>query len=114
MPGAPVGPGCPPAAGVPPGPGVPLAPVEGCPSAGGDVVENAFQENCCEPIPPNQFHANFEYLYWYLDKQPIPMLVTSGPFSDAVPTAIGQPGTKILIDSAGANHGFSGGQLTLS
>lgn len=39
-----------------------------------------------------------EYLGWTLRKSPIPLpLVTSASFSDSIPGAIGQPGTKVLL-----------------
>jgi hypothetical protein len=51
--------------------------------------------NCCPP--GNRFYASAEYLLWWLRGSPTPPLVTSGSTADAIPGAIGQPGTHVLF-----------------
>ena len=62
-----------------------------------------------DPGPPNAFsgppenqdltlfHFDFAYLGWWTRRQNLPVLVTSGAFSDPIPGALGQPNTRDLI-----------------
>jgi hypothetical protein len=68
-------------------------------------AENAFE---CNPqpecVPCHPFYVGVDYLHWWLQKQPMQALVTTGSISDNVPGAFGQPGTKIFIDDV-SRHG---------
>ncbi len=66
------------------------------------IISTAYTEEPClspERISlPTRFWIGAEYLGWELKKSPIPLpLVTSASFSDPIPGAIGQPGTKVLL-----------------
>jgi hypothetical protein len=67
--------------------------------------------DCCCP-PANRFYGSAEYLLWWVRGTPVPTLVTSGSFNDAIPGALGQPGTRILFGGgdtgSGARSGFRG------
>src|SRR4051794_16732346 len=85
--GFPAGPDCPPPGAGPAGP--PCVPDSGlvCPPP------------CCPSGPC--FYTGFEYLHWWFKQQPLPPLLTTGPFdptSAAVPGALGDPNTQVLID----------------
>ena len=45
-----------------------------------------------------------EFLLWWVSRAPTPPLVTAGSSADAVPGALGQPGTRVLY--GGENVGF--------
>lgn len=65
-------------------------------------MPKAYAEEPCQ-LPerisfPDKFWIQVEYLAWELKRSPIPIpLITSASFSDPVPGAIGQPGTKVLL-----------------
>ncbi|HTI52278.1 MAG TPA: BBP7 family outer membrane beta-barrel protein, partial [Planctomycetaceae bacterium] len=56
-----------------------------------------------------------EALYWWTKSSPLPAsLVTSGSAADAVPGALGQPGTSVLIGDENIGiSGRGGGRFTL-
>jgi hypothetical protein len=113
QPGAPV-PAVPEGAVVPtPYPGPYFAPPVFTPTTSGNAgPDNAFQVDPLPHIPPNRFHADFEYLLWILPRQPVPVLFTTGAVGDLVPGALGQPNTKVLLDAVpDGSFKFNGGQV---
>jgi Putative beta barrel porin-7 (BBP7) len=56
-----------------------------------------------------------DYLLWWIRRGPLPTpLVTSGDPKDALPGALGQPGTRALFGGSGLDYGtFSGGRFNL-
>ena len=51
-----------------------------------------------------------EYLMWWTKKSPNPYpLITQGDEFDAIPGAIGQPGTSVLFGDKGINYGMASG-----
>jgi hypothetical protein len=86
----------------------------------GEVVggDNAFSLVCGpECVMWTPFHANFEYLLWWLRKSQVPPLVTTGATTDPIPGALGQPNTMVLLqgsDIIDGNNQHSGGRLTLA
>ena len=54
-----------------------------------------------------------EYLAWWTKHQDLPILVTSGPFTDPVPGALGQPNTQTLVAGEIDDTFHSGGRLSL-
>jgi hypothetical protein len=56
-----------------------------------------------------------DYLLWWFRRSPLPTpLVTTGNPNDALPGALGQPGTRALFGGSGLDYGaFSGGRLNL-
>jgi hypothetical protein len=60
-----------------------------------------------------RFYAYGEYLLWWLHKDNLPPLVTSGSTKDNPPGAINQPGTTLLYGSQQGPSGFSGFRITL-
>lgn len=59
------------------------------------VIQPAYAQ---APGLMTEFWIRSEYLGWKLAKSPLPLpLVTSASFSDSIPGAIGQPGTKVLL-----------------
>jgi Putative beta barrel porin-7 (BBP7) len=52
-------------------------------------------DDCCGP-PNHSFWASAEYLAWWVKGQTLPVLVTAGNPADALPGALGQPGTTVL------------------
>jgi hypothetical protein len=73
-------------------------------------AENGFEPDPqpkCEPYRPYFF--GLDYIHWWVQKQPVPALVTSGNVTDNVPGAFGQPSTKFAIDdvsNGGAHDGI--------
>jgi hypothetical protein len=70
-------------------------------------AENGFEPNPepkCETYRP--YYFGLDYLHWWIQKQPVPALVTTGSVTDNVPGAFGQPNTKFYIDdvSNGGDH----------
>lgn len=58
----------------------------------------------------SQFWIRGEYLLWTLRNNPVPLpLITSASFSDPIPGAIGQPGTKILRGNKTVDMGWQNG-----
>lgn len=88
----PPGPGCAPDCPPPPPP-----PMPECPPA-------------CKYVP--RCYVEFEYLLWWLKKNDLPPLLTSGDLTDTVPGALGQPHTQVLFGGAEGANPFSGGRLT--
>jgi hypothetical protein len=59
-------------------------------------------------------HLNFEYLLWYVKKQQVPPLVTSGPVTDNIPGSLGLPNTRTLLRGGEADENqHSGVRATL-
>ena len=59
------------------------------------------------------FWADADYLMWWMRHGPLsaPLLTTGDP-TNAVPGALGQPGTRVLFGGSGLDYGtFSGGRL---
>jgi hypothetical protein len=65
--------------------------------------------------PSPRFWLKAEALYWWTKAAPVPVpLVTLGDPGDAVPGALGQPGTSILLGNQGVSlPGRGGGRFTL-
>ena len=70
--------------------------------------------SCTQVFPPGGdcwFRA--EYLLWWIRDANVPPLVTTGSPADAVPGAIGQPGTVVLTDDELDYGSLSGARFTL-
>jgi hypothetical protein len=80
-------------------------------------VENGFspQLECGEPpCKPhvNHFWTEFEWVLWWFKERQLPPLVTQGNISDAVPGALGQPGTSVIFGNSGSDtNPFNGGRF---
>lgn len=61
--------------------------------------------------PAGRFWVSAEYLYWWTKDSRLPALVTSGSASDAIPGAIGQPGTQVLFGDGIDSKGQSGARF---
>jgi hypothetical protein len=61
--------------------------------------------------PPGRFWVSAEYLYWWTKDSRLPALVTSGSAADAIPGAIGQPGTQVLFGGDIGGEGQSGARF---
>jgi len=62
----------------------------------------------CQPRAPacSRFWFSSEYLLWWIKNGPLPFpIVTTGNPADAVPGALGQPGTVPLFGGSGINYG---------
>jgi hypothetical protein len=60
----------------------------------------------------NRWYGSAEYLLWFIKGQMLPPLLTSGSVADAVPGALGQPGTNVLFGGTGyQNNPYSGLRL---
>jgi hypothetical protein len=89
-------------------PGVPgIMSFDGCSCDGGGVCGPCGPCNpdgcgpfcvgdCCGTPPSHRLWLSGEYLLWWIKGQSLPALVTTGSTADAVPGALGQPGTVIL------------------
>ena len=63
-----------------------------------DPFLQAYAEEACPLFECSQPWIRGEYLGWALRKSSIPVpLITSATFSDPIPGAIGQPGTRVLL-----------------
>ena len=69
-----------------------------------------------ELMPMPRFWLRAEALYWWTKASPLPVpIVTQGSAADAIPGALGQPGTSVLIgDQAVSFDGRGGGWLALA
>jgi hypothetical protein len=89
----------------PPGPGCPpdLGPAGG-PSIGGP--DNAFPEpDCCPHCNERQcYRVDADYLLWWTRSRSLPALVTSGVATDPIPGALGEPGTKTLLEGSSLSN----------
>ena len=65
----------------------------------------------CVCGPPGRFWVSAEYLYWWTKGSNLPPLVTAGSPGDAVPGALGQPGTRILFGGDLDSQGHNGGRF---
>jgi len=61
--------------------------------------------------PAGQFWASAEYLLWWMQSASTPPLLTTGPASDTLPGALGQPGTRTLFQGIDGGP-RSGGRFT--
>src|SRR5437764_1214525 len=84
-------------------------PAGGCELPAGDGGCLPAREVCG---PPGRFWASAEYLYWWTKGMNIPPLVTSGSAANAIPGALGQPGTGTLFGNNIDGEGQSGGRFT--
>jgi hypothetical protein len=66
------------------------------------------QDNCCAP-KPTLFHFEAEYLLWFTSKQKLGPLVTSGPLTDPVPGALGQPHTTVVVSGETGDRNVQNG-----
>lgn len=71
---------------------------------------NGFEPNPQEPdlLPARQCYFGIDYIHWWVQKQPVPVLVTTGDIIDKVPGAFAQPNTKFFLDdisNGGAHDG---------
>jgi hypothetical protein len=55
-----------------------------------------------------------EYLFWFTRRGHMPPLVTTGDPADAIPGALGQPGTRVLFGDSIDYGPFSGGRFSLA
>jgi hypothetical protein len=73
----------------------------------GDGGANGFspQIECGDPVCPhiNHFWTEFEWLLWWFKQRQTPPLVTMGSPTDAVPGALGQPGTAVVFGNSGTD-----------
>lgn len=77
-------------------------------------ASNAFTD-CPQPCDVSQhLHFQIDYLRWFVQRRKVPLLATTGSLSDAVPGALGQPGTRNLIDEVSGSTGHSGGRFSAS
>jgi hypothetical protein len=58
-----------------------------------------------------RFWLSADYLLWWIKSNPLPALVTSGSPNDAVPGALGQPGTQVLFGGDVDNSVRSGARF---
>jgi hypothetical protein len=63
---------------------------------------------CCYN-PGNRWYLSAEGLVWWMKGNKLPPLVTTGSAADAVPGAIGQPGTQVLFGNSEVGNGADGG-----
>jgi hypothetical protein len=76
-------------------------------------AENGFEpcpQPVCEQYRP--YYFGVDYIHWWVQKQPVPALVTTGPLSDAFPGAFGQPGTTFVIDDVSHGGAHDGARFT--
>ncbi len=57
----------------------------------------------CQYVPSSQFWIRADYLSWWTNGNQLPALITTGLAADAVPGALGQPGTNVLFGGGVAN-----------
>lgn len=73
-----------------------------------------FGVNDCCGVPRDRWWVRAEYLMWWMKGQALPALVTTGSPADAVPGALGQPGTAILFGNSTVGDDIrSGGRFTV-
>lgn len=70
---------------------------------------------CCGPdgLLGNRLWVRGEYLMWWTKKMWTPPLVTTGSLTDAVPGALGQPGTTVLFGGSVNTPNRDGGRFTI-
>lgn len=76
-------------------------------------AENGFEPNPqpdCTPWRP--YYFGIDYIHWWVQKQPVPALVTTGPITDTFPGAFGQPGTTFVVDDLNHGGAHDGARLT--
>jgi hypothetical protein len=74
-------------------------------------AENGFEPCPQPPGPCHPYYFGFDYIHWYVQKQPVPPLVTTGSLADPVPGALGQPDTRIVLGSVGKGGDHDGVRL---
>lgn len=81
-----------------------------CPSDG-----CCFSNCCCYNANRNHMWFSAEYLLWQFSRPNTPALVTTGSANDLIPTALGQPNTRVLYGDGGSFSNFihSGGRFDL-
>lgn len=85
----------------------------GAVQAQGDGTADSLVDFASEPLPQPMVWARGEYLLWWIKDGPLPPLVTLGNPADALPGALGQPGTRLLIGGSDTDYGVrSGGRFT--
>jgi hypothetical protein len=75
-------------------------------------AENGFEPNPepkCDPYRP--YYFGVDYLHWWVQKQPMPALVTTGSINDSIPGAFGQPNTQFYIDDVSNGGAHDGARL---
>jgi hypothetical protein len=72
---------------------------------------NPCRPKCSVCGPPGRVWVSAEYLYWWTKDSRLPPLVTRGSPTDAIPGAIGQPGTRVLFGGDVDGEGRSGGRF---
>jgi hypothetical protein len=72
-------------------------------------AENGFE---CNPqpecVPTRPYFFAIDYLHWWVQKQPMPTLVTTGSATDNIPGAFGQHDTRVAISSVTNGGGHDG------
>jgi hypothetical protein len=68
----------------------------GCGSALCGEGQPSCDPDCCA-CQDSRFTFNAEYLLWWIKGTPVPPILTTGSPNDALPGALGQPGTAVLI-----------------
>ena len=93
---------------------VPQAPLTTPNGAAGAALETIVYEETPKSSTPTVW-VEGDYLLWWINRGPLPTpLVTTGNPRDALPGALGQPGTRALFGGSGLDFGaFSGGRLSL-
>ena len=61
----------------------------------------------------NRFWVSSEYLLWFIKDSHYPLLVTSGSPTDALPGAVGMPGTQVLFGGTIDNQARSGARVAV-
>jgi hypothetical protein len=69
----------------------------------------AFCANDCCGVPSNAFWVSAEALVWWVKGQALPPLVTVGSPTDALPGALGQPGTAVVFGGDNVGNAARGG-----
>lgn len=66
-----------------------------------------------EALPPAvRLRARVDYLYWWFKDMPLPPVFTTGLTTDALPGALGMPGTKVLFGGLTVDTGNEAGVRT--
>jgi hypothetical protein len=71
------------------------------------------EELFATPCAHEQIWVRGEYLLWWTKNSSVPTLVTTGASTDAVPAALGQPGTKVLYGGDVSFQSRDGARFTM-